>query len=108
MSEKEEKETGNTDIAFKSGKLQIKYTYAFRVLTVILLIVTNVELFILGQRFVSKTEFKDVDIKIDMLKSSITGVQRDIAIMGSRTVDTEQDRRLNDLEQRLRSIERKP
>ena len=100
-------EAGNTDFTFKEGKLQLKLTYAFRIFTVLLLVVSNITLFVLSQKFVSKVEYKETDNKMDILKSSINSLQRDMAIMSSRTIDIEQDRRISELENRIRSLERK-
>ena len=89
-------ETGNTAFSVKHGKLQIRATWAFRGLTTILLLLCNV-----GVYFVTSS-LKTVN----EMKESLVGIHQELAVMRASTMDHEQNRRLDDLEQRVRDLER--
>ena len=74
-------ETGNTDFAIRKGKLQIRLEWVFRLVLLLLVILTNAGLW-LNKRLITREEFNN---------------------SASELV-----RRLDDHESRLRALEHKP
>lgn len=103
-------ENGGTDFAIRNSKLHIRLVWVFRLTTMLLLAVVNVEAFLLGQRFVSREEYMKTDARLNIgledLKTTLSGLQRELAVRNANTVDLEQSRRLDDHETRLRDLER--
>lgn len=82
----------HTAFVFKEGKLQIRLTWVFRVLTTLLLLLANV---------VVSTSLRTVE----HLKTAVIDMQQDLAVIRASTIDTDQDHKLSDHEDRLRELE---
>jgi len=82
-----------TDFRVRGGRLKIRLEWAVRALTLILLVVADCQAYWLGREFVSRTEFHD----------SLTELKKDVAAINS----PDQAKRLEELEDRLRALERK-
>ena len=84
---------GETDFSVRSGRLKIRLEWLVRALTLTMLVVANAQAYWLGRQFVSRTEFHD----------SLAQLQKEVAAVSS----PDQAQRLEELENRLRALERK-
>ncbi|PYJ83545.1 MAG: hypothetical protein DME22_15465 [Verrucomicrobia bacterium] len=82
-----------TDFSVRSGRLKIRLEWLVRALTLTMLVVANGQAYWLGRQFVSRTEFHD----------SLALLQKEVAAVTS----PDQAKRLEELEDRLRALERK-
>jgi len=84
---------GETDFSVRSGRLKIRLEWLVRALTLTMLVVANAQAYWLGRQFVSRTEFHD----------SLAQLQKEVAAVST----PDQAKRLEELEDRLRALERK-
>ena len=83
-----------TDFSVRSGRLKIRLEWLARGLIIVMCVALNVQSYWLARQFISRTEFHD----------SLEVLQKEVAALNSAP---DQAQRLEELENRLRALERK-